>query len=257
MYYNPTFYLFQAMDMRGKILGGSLGSFLGPWGAAVGAAVGHFMIDRKAPAVHRKQVMRLLVIMTGALHDIACCDGRYTPAKNEIIRLLLCGINERLGKPLDASQLSLLLSGNSRVDHGIIRLAEMVRGQRELSCESLSWLWQVATCEGDVSAHAENLISLFIHHADISPQDARFVASHFVRPPPSQVTGQQDWRSACDMLGVPYTARTDEIRRAYRTLSQKYHPDKHANLDPDIKALTAEKFAQIKRAYDFLTGMRN
>ena len=33
-------------------------------------------------------------------------------------------------------------------------------------------------------------------------------------------------------------------------------PDKHADLDPDIKALTAEKFAQIKRAYDVLSVFR-
>ena len=228
---------------------------MGPWGAAVGAAVGHFMIDRKAPTAQRKQVMRLLAVMSGALYDMAYCDGRFTPVKSEVIHELLFSVNEKLGKPLDASQLALLSNGDSRVDHGIIRLGEMVRGHRDLACEALSWLWQIAVCDGDVSPNEDNLIGLFIHHADIAPQDARFVADHFVRqPPPAQGSRQQDWRSACDALGVPYNATTDKIKRAYRTLSQKYHPDKHADLDPDIKALTAEKCAQIKCAYDFLTA---
>lgn len=245
------------MSWQGKVIGGSLGSFLGPWGAAVGAAVGHFMVDRKASASRQRQVVRLLAVTAGALHDIACCDGRYTPAKNEVMCLLLGGMNESLGRPLDARQVSLLINGNSRVDRGIIRLAEMVRGQQGLGCEALSWLWQVAACDGDISANEEGLIELFIHHAGIAPQDARFVAGHFVRQPPGRgEAGGQDRYAACDTLGVPYSAPMDEIKRAYRTLSQKYHPDKHANLDPDIRALTAEKFAQIKRAYDFLSGVR-
>jgi len=224
----------------------------------VGAAVGHFMVDRKASASQQRHVVRLLAVTAGALHDIACCDGRYTPAKNEGIRQLLCNINESLGKPLDASQIAVLVNGNSRVDHGIIRLAEMARGHHDLSCAALSWLWQVAASDGDISANEDGLIALFIHHAGISPQDARFIAEHFVQPPPPPVRGAigLDQRTACDTLGVPYNASLDEIKRAYRTLSQKYHPDKHAALDPDIKALTAEKFAQIKRAYDFLAGTR-
>jgi len=223
----------------------------------VGAAVGHFMVDRKASAAQQRQVMRLLAVTAGAFHDLACCDGRYTPTKNEVIRLLLCGINENLGKPLDASQVSLLINGNARVDHGIIRLAEMLRGRHELGREALSWLWQIAACDGDISANEDALIQLFVHHAGISPQDARFIAGHFVRQPPERGGGSQDRHTACDTLGIPYNASMDEVKRAYRTLSQKYHPDKHANLDPDIKALTAEKFAQIKRAYDFLAGMRS
>ena len=246
------------MSWQGKVIGGSLGSFLGPLGTVVGAAVGHFMVDRKAVASQKRHIMRLLAVTAGALHDIACCDGRYTPAKNEVIRALLCSMNENLGKPLEASQLSLLINGNARVDHGIIRLAEMARGHHDLGCAALSWLWQVAASDGDISTNEDGLIQVFIHHADISPQDARFIAGHFVRqpPPPVRGTAAQDRHTACDTLGIPYNASMDEIKRAYRTLSQKYHPDKHANLDPDIKALTAEKFAQIKCAYDFLSGMR-
>jgi len=223
----------------------------------VGAAVGHFMVDRKAPVSQRRHVMRLLAVMAGALHDIACCDGRYTPAKHEVVRELLFDVNEKLGQPLDAAQLSLLANGNTRVDHGILRLAEMARGEHDLACAALSWLWQVAACDGDISANEDDLIHLFIHHADISPQDARFIAGHFVRQPPPPGRdggGGPDRFAACDTLGVPYNASPEEIKRAYRTLSQKYHPDKHASLDPDIKALTAEKFAQIKRAYDALSA---
>jgi hypothetical protein len=53
---------------------------------------------------------------------------------------------------------------------------------------------------------------------------------------------------------VHYQADAAALKSAYRAQSLKYHPDKHAALDPDIRALTAEKFSQIKAAYDTLCG---
>lgn len=49
------------------------------------------------------------------------------------------------------------------------------------------------------------------------------------------------------ILGVSRTATEDEIKKAYRTLSRKYHPD--ANMDNPNKAQAEEKFKQIQQAY--------
>lgn len=49
------------------------------------------------------------------------------------------------------------------------------------------------------------------------------------------------------ILSVPRTASTAEIKKAYRRLSLKYHPDK--NSAPDA----ADKFAEISVAYDTLS----
>ena len=237
------------------MLGGSLGSFLGPLGAVVGATVGHFMVDRKAGASQQKQVMRLLAMTAGALHEFACSDGHYTRTKNDVVRTILTELNMNLGRPLDATNLAFLVNGPSGIDHAVVRLAEMLRAASpELAREALSWLWLVAVCEGAPSAEEERRIESFVRHAGIPYKDAQFVAGHFVRRPAGvgDGGGRLDRRAACDTLGVPYSATAGDIKRAYRTLSQKYHPDKHAALDPDIRALTAEKFAQIKRAYDVL-----
>jgi len=48
-------------------------------------------------------------------------------------------------------------------------------------------------------------------------------------------------------LGVPRTASADDIRKAYRELARKYHPDLH----PDDDA-AKEKFKQVQAAFDVL-----
>ena len=51
-----------------------------------------------------------------------------------------------------------------------------------------------------------------------------------------------------EILGVSPSASFDEIKKAYRELAKKYHPDKNKN-DKDAE----EKFKQINEAYDVLS----
>lgn len=56
------------------------------------------------------------------------------------------------------------------------------------------------------------------------------------------------------VLGVSRTADMDEIKKAYRTLSRKYHPD--ANINNPNKAEAEEKFKQVQQAYDQIVKER-
>ncbi len=50
------------------------------------------------------------------------------------------------------------------------------------------------------------------------------------------------------VLGVNQTATDDEIKKAYRKLSRKYHPD--ANINNPNREHAEEKFKEIQQAYD-------
>jgi len=56
---------------------------------------------------------------------------------------------------------------------------------------------------------------------------------------------------AYKVLGLREGASEDEIRRAYRDLVKKYHPDQYVN-NP-LSDLAAEKLKEINEAYDVLT----
>lgn len=55
-------------------------------------------------------------------------------------------------------------------------------------------------------------------------------------------------RDLYEVLGVGKSASKDEIKKAYRKLANKYHPDKNLD-DPSAE----EKFKEVKRAYEVLS----
>ncbi len=55
-----------------------------------------------------------------------------------------------------------------------------------------------------------------------------------------------------EVLGVSKDASAEEIKKAYRRLAKKYHPDNYIN-NP-LADLASEKFKEINEAYEQLTG---
>lgn len=57
-----------------------------------------------------------------------------------------------------------------------------------------------------------------------------------------------------EVLGVSYNATDDEIKKAYRTLSRKYHPD--ANVGNPNQEAYEEKFKEVQQAYQTIMDQR-
>lgn len=59
------------------------------------------------------------------------------------------------------------------------------------------------------------------------------------------------------VLGLKPSADKDAIKKAYRKLSMKYHPDKVRHLGEEFRAVAEEKMKEINAAYDFLKKKQN
>ena len=57
-------------------------------------------------------------------------------------------------------------------------------------------------------------------------------------------------KDAYEVLGVSKNSSMDEIKKAYRSLVKRYHPDKYQN-NP-LADLAQEKLQEINEAYDYL-----
>lgn len=56
------------------------------------------------------------------------------------------------------------------------------------------------------------------------------------------------------VLGVSQNASNDEIKKAYRDLSRKYHPDSY--VDNPLSGLAEEKFKEVQEAYTQIMDVR-
>ena len=58
-------------------------------------------------------------------------------------------------------------------------------------------------------------------------------------------------RDPYEVLGVSPNASEEEVKRAYRELARKYHPDNY--VDNPLADLAQEKMKEINEAYDAIT----
>jgi DnaJ like chaperone protein len=80
----------------------------------------------------------------------------------------------------------------------------------------------------------------------VSAVDFESVKNMFYRNPDS------DYK----ILGIESSATDDEIKKAYRKMAVKYHPDKVASLGEEYVKGAQEKFQKIQEAYDNLKKLR-
>ncbi|MDI5849895.1 J domain-containing protein [Shewanella xiamenensis] len=55
------------------------------------------------------------------------------------------------------------------------------------------------------------------------------------------------------VLGIKPSAKEDDIKKAYRRLSNKYHPDKLLGASDDEKEQASQQLERVKKAYEVLS----
>ena len=58
------------------------------------------------------------------------------------------------------------------------------------------------------------------------------------------------------ILGITSDATDEEVKKAYRKMAIKYHPDKVATLGEDLQKAAEEKFKAVNQAYEAICRER-
>lgn len=112
-------------------------------------------------------------------------------------------------------------------------------------------LYKVAFADGAFSAEEQVMINKIISILEISEYHHRSIKSQFFRYTGGSAQNTSDTHYY-NTLGLETSASLDDIKKAYRELSRKYHPDKVAHLGKEISRVSAEKMKEINEAYTYL-----
>lgn len=121
-----------------------------------------------------------------------------------------------------------------------------MRMQPEVRVQLLHYMFGIAKADGDVSPSEINVISRIADMLGVSRQDFESVKNMFYRNVDS------DYK----VLGIEPSATDDEVKKAYRKMAIKFHPDKVAQMGEEYEKGAKEKFQKIQDSYDAIKKRR-
>ena len=113
--------------------------------------------------------------------------------------------------------------------------------------ELLHVLFGLSASDGEIHPQEVKVISTISGYLNISKKDYESIKAIFIK----------DMDSAYKILEIEPSATDSEIKKAYRKMAVKYHPDKVAHLGKEIQKTAEEKFKAVSDAYSEIKKKRN
>lgn len=240
------------MSKYGKWIGGGLGwAFGGPVGGLVGFVVGSLFDqgeeDKKEEEQYNGQTQAgdfaiSLVILAGAVMK---ADGEKLKSELDYIKAffkhnygvektkeLMIILRDTIDKPYSLREVCLQIKSH---------LTHPVRLQL------LHFLIGVAKADSSIDHFELDVLKRIATYLGISTYDFESVRAMY----------GHDTSSAYKVLEIEADASDEEVKKAYRKMAAKYHPDKVTHLGEEVTKGAEEKFQQLAAAYDVIKKQRN
>lgn len=242
-----------------KFLGAGLGAALGgPIGAILGFAIGNLVdvFSKTEIKTFREQNHR-------STNHHAQPDGDF-----EIALLVLSSFVIKADGRIDQRELDyvrkyfLQLYGKERANNAFKLFREIVKDERvnkQAVCQQINgflnhssriqlvhYLFGIALADGHVDTKEIKVIRVLGHYLRISDRDIDSIKALYFKE-----EGQH-----YAVLGITKSASDSEVKKAYRSLVKKYHPDKLQDIGEEQKKGAEEKFLEIQKAYEAIAKER-
>ncbi|OIP84445.1 MAG: hypothetical protein AUK44_02670, partial [Porphyromonadaceae bacterium CG2_30_38_12] len=226
-------------------------AFGGPIGAIFGFAVGS-MFD--SPSVNAKVNSRPIAttetdFKMSLLVLVACvmkADGRVQKAELDVVKKFLVANFGEEGA-LEALQIIKNLL-EQHIDE--TEVARQINQHMNYSAklQLLHLLLDIALSDGEFHPSEQAMLERIIIIFRISQADYESLKAPYFK------TTDPGW--AYKTLEIEPTASDGELKKAYRRMAMKYHPDKVATLGEDMHKSATEKFRSINEAYETVKKLR-
>ncbi|MEI7501197.1 MAG: TerB family tellurite resistance protein [Bacteroidota bacterium] len=230
-----------------KWVGGGLGwVFGGPIGAILGVALGS-VFDGMSTSKYTYQgtprgdfAMSLLVLSAAVMK----ADKKIVRSELDFVSNFF--VNQ-FGSE-EGTRLIVMLREILKQDINVQEVSVQV-GQftdYPVKLQLVNYLFGIAIADGLYHPEEVDLIATIAGYMGVSSSDFTSIKAMFVKS-----TG---W--AYDVLEISSDATDEDVKKAYREMAKKHHPDKVAHLGDDIKKSATEKFQKVSAAYEEIKKQR-
>lgn len=207
-----------------------------PWGRATSS--GGYSTRNTSSAQYRNEqrnsfMMSLLVLATAVIK----ADGKLSNSELQNVKSFIrTNFGEQAASEAEGIVRQLMVK-----DINIYQVGAQIRTYMNYSqrLQLFQYLVQLAQCDGMVQAELDVLDSI-AGAISLSNTDRDSLLNMY----------RQQADSAYKVLGIEPSATDDEVRKAYKRMALKYHPDKVATLGEDVQKAAEEKFKKVQQAYE-------
>ena len=239
------------------MLGGPIGALIGVFVGSLLDSSGHILTDsgesgsgqpeyNSGGSNQRTSVGDIRVSMVVLFACVIKADGRIMKSEvNHIKPFLLRNYGEE-----GAREALHLLRELLQKDIDPIAVSQQIAQHINYSTrlEIVHILFDLAQADNAVSEAEEAMISLIAANMRVEDADYRSLRALYHRH------ADPDW--AYTALEIEPSASDEEVKKAYRRMAMKYHPDKVANAGEEVRQQTTAKFRSINEAYETIKKSR-
>lgn len=172
-------------------------------------------------------------------------DGKVLKSELDYVKMFF---TQQFGPQFSSHHLQTL---KRFLDSGNVPLQQIcqdirTRMQPEVRVHLLHYLFGIARADGDVSPSEMEVIENISRMLGVSHSDFESVKNMFYR----------DVDSDYKVLGVDPSATDEEVKKAYRQMAIKFHPDKVAQMGEEYQKGAKEKFQKIQDSYEAIKKRR-
>lgn len=236
----------------GKWLGGGLGFVMGgPIGALLGFLVGS-MVDSSGnvsstytSAARSTTPGAFGVSLVVLIAAVMKADGKVLRSELDYVKQFFV---RQFGNE-SALEATRMLKDLLKQDINIREVSMQIGRSMDYSSrlQLLHLLFGVSLADGAVNSAELGLIERISGYLGISSSDFVSIRNMFV----------PETDSAYKILEIDRTSTDEDVKKAYRKMAMKYHPDKVSHLGDDYKKSADEKFKKVNEAYNKIKKERN